>query len=488
MSGGLVYPRKQLRLSPQDVLTHVHTIPYTCPLSFDLLRSDPRLRWPDGARPVHASDPHNRTTAMRHLAMMLSLLALTFAPQGAAEAQEASLSGEWYFDVESPNGQGQREVLFLQEDERVIGFIDSNAASGRFVGSFDGQNLSFTAVLEFGGQPMAAVYEATVEGDSMSGVIGYGLYGQATFVGYRGRRPVDATPADAELIGSAREATIEASSLGDFFGVSRRGSLAPEMIAIAGGTFVMGADNSTSNPDYEQDFAQLHAVEISAFQMSRFLVTNAQFLAFSDATGREPPLPPKGWGDYLHLYPNHPVVNVNSTDAEEYAAWLSTLDGESYRLPTEAEWEFAARAGIAGQDFLSGVEWDINGANISVWRIGRIPDRDGWKAWWDEEGETMSKSQPMTTRVGSFAPNGWGLYDMTGNVWEWMYDWYQSDYYSHSPPQDPMGPASGEEKVLRGCSWYNKPDVCFIATRDRYAPQTRLYYNDGFRVVSPGSG
>ncbi len=95
----------------------------------------------------------------------------------------------------------------------------------------------------------------------------------------------------------------------------------------------------------------------------------------------------------------------------------------------------------------------------------------------------MSKSQPMTTRVGSFPPNGWGFYDMTGNVWEWMHDWYQADYYTVSPEKDPMGPPSGDEKALRGCSWYNKPDVCFIATRDRYGPNSQLYYN-GFRVVA----
>ena len=134
-------------------------------------------------------------------------------------------------------------------------------------------------------------------------------------------------------------------------------------------------------------------------------------------------------------------------------------------------------------NFVSGETWDIDAANISVWRIGRIPDRDGWKAWWDSEGDRMSKSRPMTTRVGSFPPNAWGFYDMAGNVWEWMHDWYQADYYAVSPAKNPLGPPAGDEKALRGCSWYNKPDVCFIATRDRYAPDVRLYYN-GFRVVA----
>ncbi len=413
------------------------------------------------------------------------VLALYFATAGAGE--DASLSGEWYFDVlTSPNGPGSREVLFLQENERVIGFIESNSASGRFVGSFDGKNLEFTAVLEFGGQPMAAEYIATVDGDKMSGVIRYGLYGEATFVGFRGRRPIE-PEADMALVGSARDTKIDAGSVGDFFGVTGNGVLMPEMIDVKGGRFRMGNDGPAVNPDYGKDFAQVHTVEVSDFQMSRFLITNAQYLAFCEATDRQPPLPPKGWGDYLHKYPNHPVVNVNAHDAEDYTNWLSSVSGKTYRLPTEAEWEYAARAGVDGQDFLFGDEWDIDGANISIWRIGKIPDRNGWKVWWDNEGEKMSRSQPMTTQVASFPPNAWGFYDMTGNVWEWMYDWYQADYYSSSPAKDPMGPPTGDEKVLRGCSWYNKPDVCFIATRDRYAPEVRLYYN-GFRVAAVSGG
>jgi len=421
--------------------------------------------------------------------IMCALCTLTIIYGNLAAAEEYSLSGEWYFDVlTSPNGPGRREVLFAQEGKRVIGFIDSNSASGRFVGNFDGKNLNFTAVLAFGGQPMAADYTATVDDDTMSGIIEYGLYGTATFVGFRGRRPTEPTAQDAALIGSAQDADIDASSVGDFFGITHSsGGLMPEMLAVPGGHFRMGNNGPAVNPDYGKDFATVHTVEVSDFRMSRFLVTNAQYLAFCAAAGREPPLPPKGWGDYLHRYPNHPVTNVNSPDAEAYVEWLSSVSNETYRLPTEAEWEYAARAGIDGENYVFGDEWVIDGANISIWRMGKIPDRDGWKDWWDSEGEKMSKSQPMTTRVGSFPPNRWGFYDMAGQVWEWMYDFHQADYYEVSPEKDPMGPSSGHEKVLRGCSWYNKPDVCFNATRDRYAPEVRLYYN-GFRVVATGSG
>ena len=97
---------------------------------------------------------------------------------------------------------------------------------------------------------------------------------------------------------------------------------------------------------FSDDYDFVHRVEISEFRLGRFLVTNAQYLAFCKATGRQPPLPPKGWEDYLQRYPNHPVVNVSWDDADAYVKWLSTLTGQTFRLPTEAEWEYAARAGV----------------------------------------------------------------------------------------------------------------------------------------------
>ena len=374
--------------------------------------------------------------------------------------------------------------MFRQEGERVIGFIESNSASGRFVGSFDGRQLVFTAVLEFGGLPFGADYEATVDGDSMRGTIDFGDYGTATFVGYRGRAPDPAQSANAEIEGLVVPGSIDAAVLNGYFGVSHDGLLVPEMLTISAGHFLMGSQKAGEALPFGDDFAHVHEVEMSGFRMSRFLVTNAQYLAYCQASGREPPESPRGWGDYLRRMPNHPVVNVSYKDAEDYTKWLATITGRKYQLPTEAEWEFAARAGTDdGRLFSWGDEWDNEAANTSTWYIGHVVDRDDWKEWWDREGQTMAKSRPMTTRVGSFKPNAWGFYDMTGNVWEWMRDWYEADYYARSPAKDPQGPLSGDEKVLRGCSWYNKPDVCFISTRDRYALDLRLYYN-GFRVVA----
>lgn len=410
-------------------------------------------------------------------ALVLPGLALTGGPP-------TDLSGEWHFDVlSSPSGPGRREVLFRQEGERVIGFIESDSASGRFVGRLVGEDLAFTAVLEFGGQPMAAEYRARVEGDTMAGTIDFGLYGKATFVGFRGGRP--GTPATGVTVieGPAGESGLEVARVGDHFGVAVDGLLLPELLTLPAGRFAMGSDSPLVKPEYGADFAHVHPVALSAFRIGRFPVTNAQYLAFVAATGRAPPVPPRGWGDYGGRYPNHPVVNVNFDDAAAYAAWVAEVTGEPWRLPTEAEWEYAARAGRDGANFVFGDAWQLAGANTATWHMGQLGDRAGWKAWWDAEGERLARSRPMTSRVGSFPPNAWGLYDMVGNVWEWTADWYQADYYRVSPVQDPSGPPAGEEKVLRGCSWYNQPDVCFIATRDRYGPDRRLYYN-GFRVAA----
>ncbi len=419
------------------------------------------------------------------LAAALCVLALIAGASGNARAAGATdLSGEWYFDVNSQNGPGRRDVLFRQEGQRVIGFIESDSASGRFVGSVAGANVEFTAVLEFGGQPMAAVYRATVDGDHMTGTIDFGLYGRGTFTGTRGRRPEAPQAAGAGAIeGSALKAGIVAAATGDLFGILRGGVLLPEMLPVPAGSFRMGYAGPEVQPGFGDDYARVHDVELSAFRISRFLVTNAQYAAFVAATKRQPPLSPKGWGDYGSRFPNHPVVNVDFADSTAYAQWLTAETGTAYRLPTEAEWEYAARGGIEGRPYVGGDRWQLDAANTATWRIGKLVDRDGWKAWWDREGNRLSRSQPMTTRVGTFPPNAFGLYDMVGNVWQWTRDWYQADYYRVSPLMDPPGPATGDEKVLRGCSWYNQPDVCLAATRDRYAPDRRLYYN-GFRVVA----
>jgi formylglycine-generating enzyme required for sulfatase activity len=150
------------------------------------------------------------------------------------------------------------------------------------------------------------------------------------------------------------------------------------------------------------------------FAMGRYEVTFAEYDKFAQATGREKPSD-QGWGRG-----NRPVINVSWYEATAYAKWLSQQTGQQYRLPTEAEWEYAARAGKTTK-YWWGNQIGSNKANCSNSSCG-----DRFK---------------YTAPVGSFAPNPFKLYDTAGNVWEWVRDWYDKKYYSHSPTRDPKGNA-----------------------------------------------
>jgi len=173
---------------------------------------------------------------------------------------------------------------------------------------------------------------------------------------------------------------------------------------------------------------------------------------------------------------NHPVVNVTWNDAEAFVKWLSHKSGDKYRLLTEAEWEYACRAGAETLFHSGDADSDlIRGGNVadqtvkekfSDWTI--TPGRDGYV---------------FTAPVGKFAPNAFGLYDTHGNVYEWCTDWYAEDYYKQSPPDDPSGPSSEQEyRVLRGGSWRFLGRYCRSASRLRNAPGGRSN-NLGFRVA-----
>ena len=232
-----------------------------------------------------------------------------------------------------------------------------------------------------------------------------------------------------------------------------------DMVLIPAGAFQMGSYTYG-------DERPVHTVYLDAFHIDKYEVTNAQYKEFVDANPqwRKDRIPNKYHdGDYLkdwrgNSYPagksNYPVVYVSWYAANAYAKWAGK------RLPTEAKWEKAARGGLVGKRYPWGDSISRNDANYSG-----TGGKDRWKE---------------TSPVGRFSPNGYGLYDLSGNVWEWCSDWYAKDYYGKSPARNPKGPRSGIWQVIRGGSWYNRTG--FLRCADRYYSSLIKTDNDiGFR-------
>lgn len=320
------------------------------------------------------------------------------------------------------------------------------------------------------------------------------------------------------------------------------------MVWIPGGTFVMGYDGDigkhpvTGEELFLRPGSHLlaenerppHEVTVDGFWMDAHEVTNEEFARFVEATGykttaERPPNPkdfpgatpeqiaellsvgpfslvfnpppgdismdnqyiwwtpvpgadwrhPEGPGSSIKGREQHPVVHVSWYDAMEYAKWAGK------RLPTEAEWEFAARGGLARKRFVWGDEGTPGGKWLAnIWQ-GRFPNDN-----------TLADGYRITAPVGTYAPNGYGLYDMAGNVWEWCADWYSHDYYARSPRMNPQGPTASEasdpydppgppKKVQRGGSFLCSDMYCSgyrPSARAKNTPDTGMS-NVGFRCV-----
>ena len=252
----------------------------------------------------------------------------------------------------------------------------------------------------------------------------------------------------------------------------------------------------------------VHSVTISKpYYLGKYEVTKGQFRQFVDDVGyrtdaekdgkgssgfkggQERPSWDRGsnytWRDWGVEQPDDaPVVNVSHYDAMAFCAWLSKKEGKQYRLPTEAEWEYACRAGTLGR-YYSGDDPE------GLTKIGNVADA-AMKAKFPgvKKGATVESSDgyAFPGPVGRFRPNNFGLYDMIGNAWEWCGDWYGEDYYLNSPAFDPEGPREGRDRVDRGGAWTANPLVCRAAHRASWAPTDRSC-NLGFRVacnVGPG--
>ena len=230
-----------------------------------------------------------------------------------------------------------------------------------------------------------------------------------------------------------------------------------EMVLIPAGSFEMG-DHFDEGSD---DELPVHRVQLDAFYMDSQEVTVEQFRKFVDESGHKY----SRWNDVATYSPgdDYPMVYVIWNDATAYCEWAGK------RLPTEAEWEYAARGGLIGKRYPWGDELTHDDANYKG---------TGGKDKWDRS----------TAPVGSFEPNGYGLYDMAGNVWEWCSDWYAEYYYSSSPLRNPQGSSSGIYRVLRGGSWFNGPGsparTGLRAAYRNFNSPAGTYDSNGFRCVS----
>lgn len=294
-------------------------------------------------------------------------------------------------------------------------------------------------------------------------------------------------------------------------GVAVTDSEGHELLRIAAGEFLMGGVETpeaavAAFPDADVAPAALadeyprHRVRIGkAFLLARYEVTVGQFRRFVEATGYRTEAESDGTGGWGYNadsrksegrrphfnwrntgYPQtdrHPVVNVSYHDALAYLRWLSAREGKVYRLPSEAEWEFANRgqgdtryAGTSDPAQLPAMARAIDLARHQ--RFGHVQDLD------------IAPDDPTAfpAPVGQYAPNDRGLHDMHGNVWEWVSDWYGENYYAVSPVDDPQGPASGEQRVRRGGGWNSFPIWLRSSFRNVNTPGSRCL-NLGFRVA-----
>ncbi|HEY0459945.1 MAG TPA: formylglycine-generating enzyme family protein [Pyrinomonadaceae bacterium] len=272
---------------------------------------------------------------------------------------------------------------------------------------------------------------------------------------------------------------------GEAPGVSENVDVPAGMIFINGGSFQMG---DAEGMPFE---TPAHTVELDSFLIDEHEVSVAEFAKFVEATGYRTEAEKYGWSgvfdfdsgewqridgaDWRHpegenstAAPAEPVCQISWNDAAAYAQWAGK------RLPSEAEFEFAARGGLVGKKFAWGDELKPDGKFMANWWQGSFPGKN------TREDGFLSRAPAK-----SFAPNGYGLYDMTGNVWEWTSDWFDENYYRVSPKKNPPGASAGTEKSIRGGSFLCAENFCSnyrVAGRSRAAPDSGLN-NLGFRCA-----
>jgi formylglycine-generating enzyme required for sulfatase activity len=273
-------------------------------------------------------------------------------------------------------------------------------------------------------------------------------------------------------------------------------SLGMRLVYVPPGQFTMGSPRDTAMAD--DDEMPPHRVRITrGFYLGQNEVTQGQFARFAEDAVWETQAEREGWsyawknGSFQIVsgacffrvgFPqadDHPVVCVSWDDAVEFCRWLGHREGRRYRLPSEAEWEYACRAG--GQ---TAYQWGDAPGDGAGWC--NVADPTAKEEFSKVASPSVlfpwSDGYTFTAPVGRFRPNAFGLYDMHGNVLEFCSDWYGQDYYEVGPKIDPAGPVRGEFRVLRGGDWSSYPKGCRAAKRYRDRPSIRCS-NLGFRVV-----
>jgi formylglycine-generating enzyme len=280
----------------------------------------------------------------------------------------------------------------------------------------------------------------------------------------------------------------------------------PEMVTVKGGWFYRGNEKGNGFDDE----SPVRHIRVDDFRMSKYELTVGEFAAFVNATGYKTEAEKENysyifnggcekgegvnWRDdeegrerSKHDW-NKPVVHVSWNDAVAYCQWLTGKTGKKYRLPTEAEWEYAAGNGAKHTKY----SWGSYNPGAGDKQVGNVADETPYPKTGKAIADRFTgyhDSKFFAANVGSYPPNDLGLYDMTGNVWEWCEDVYDAHYYEKCPADNPKGPDAlpGSHHVVHGGCWANGPSHSRIARRGNPAPpgtDGNRRYDIGFRIVS----
>jgi len=382
------------------------------------------------------------TQLFKYIWFILAMLLLLPAMAGAAEVRNLTMqqSGEQIilrYDLVGRLGERKADVtvvLQIGAERHEAGKLTLKGDFGRGVALGRGKRITWDVLKDF---------PAGFEGD-----VSWEVTASGPAVAAATATPPPSPPA-------ATTATRPSSSGGAFTDPTT----GMEFVFVKGGCYEMG---DTFGDGYA-DEKPVHEVCVGDFLMGKYEVTQGQWQAIM---GSNPSY-------FKDCGGNCPVEEVSWNDIQDFISRLNSRSGKGYRLPTEAEWEYAAREGGKKVRFGTGLDRiSSDKANFDA--------RADYKQAYSDVGEYRGK----TVSVGSFRPNGLGLYDMTGNVWEWCQDWHGDKYYTNSIRINPKGPDSGTYRILRGGSWVHRPGGVRAALRGGYGPSYRNLC-DGFRLVLP---